>query len=160
MPVCSSKGLLEGLVGNVCVFEEFSFSTCSVLPVASLCFGNMGGPVECFNCGGDHFARDCPEGGKGKGKGKKGGKDSGCWNCGGDHIARDCPTGGKIGGKGGGKNVDCFNCGGPHFARDCPEGGKKGGKGKGKGGGKGICYDFRDNGSCKFGDECRFSHEA
>ena len=43
MPVCSSKGLLEGLVGNVCVFEEFSFSTCSVLPVASLCFGNMGG---------------------------------------------------------------------------------------------------------------------
>mmetsp|Transcript_73173 Transcript_73173/g.158297 ORF Transcript_73173/g.158297 Transcript_73173/m.158297 type:complete len:89 (+) Transcript_73173:82-348(+) len=87
--------------------------------------------VECFNCGGDHFARDCPEGGgKGKGKGKKGG---------------------------GGGNVDCFICGGPHFARDCPEGG--GGKSKGKGGG-GICYDFRDNGECRFGDTCRFSHSA
>ena len=31
--------------------------------------------MECFNCGGDHFARDCPEGGKGKGKGKKGGPE-------------------------------------------------------------------------------------
>eukprot|EP00439_Symbiodinium_sp_Y106_P069397 s1303_g11.t3 len=105
----------------------------------------MGGPIDCFNCGGDHFARDCPEGPKGKGKDGKG-KSKGpvsCWNCGGDHVARDCPDSGKGKGKSKGKSVDCFNCGGDHFARDCPEGGKsgKGGKGKGKGGG--VCYDFR-----------------
>eukprot|EP00403_Amphidinium_massartii_P026828 CAMPEP_0178403312 /NCGR_PEP_ID=MMETSP0689_2-20121128/17302_1 /TAXON_ID=160604 /ORGANISM="Amphidinium massartii, Strain CS-259" /LENGTH=130 /DNA_ID=CAMNT_0020024259 /DNA_START=124 /DNA_END=516 /DNA_ORIENTATION=- len=126
--------------------------------------------LQCFNCGGDHYARDCPEpnlkmdkGGKGKMGGGKG-KSKGCFNCGGDHLARDCPEGGggykggKSGGKGGGKSKGCFNCGGDHLARDCPEGNSKGG-GKGKGGGgKGICYDFRDNGNCRFGDECRFSH--
>ena len=56
----------------------------------------MGGPVECFNCGGDHFARDCPQGG-GKGKGKGGGKKGGggCFKCGSpDHWARECPEGG------------------------------------------------------------------
>mmetsp|Transcript_102672 Transcript_102672/g.209135 ORF Transcript_102672/g.209135 Transcript_102672/m.209135 type:complete len:89 (-) Transcript_102672:97-363(-) len=86
--------------------------------------------VQCFNCGGDHYARDCPEGdSKGKGKGKSKGP------------------------------IECFNCGGDHFARDCPEGNSKG-KGKGGGGkGGGICFDFRDKGSCRFGDECRFSHE-
>mmetsp|Transcript_19858 Transcript_19858/g.45235 ORF Transcript_19858/g.45235 Transcript_19858/m.45235 type:complete len:92 (+) Transcript_19858:88-363(+) len=90
--------------------------------------------VECFNCGGDHYARDCPTGGGGKGKGK---------------------------GKGGGKvkgSIDCFNCGGNHFARDCPE--APSGKGKGGGGGGGICFDFRDKGSCRFGDNCRFSHDT
>eukprot|EP00444_Apocalathium_aciculiferum_P028590 CAMPEP_0183441998 /NCGR_PEP_ID=MMETSP0370-20130417/86638_1 /TAXON_ID=268820 /ORGANISM="Peridinium aciculiferum, Strain PAER-2" /LENGTH=53 /DNA_ID=CAMNT_0025631427 /DNA_START=65 /DNA_END=222 /DNA_ORIENTATION=- len=50
---------------------------------------------DCFTCGGDHYARDCPEGGGGKGKragGKYGGKGGGkgCFNCGGDHLARDC----------------------------------------------------------------------
>ncbi|CAK0877020.1 unnamed protein product, partial [Prorocentrum cordatum] len=111
--------------------------------------------VECFNCGGDHYARECPQGGgKSGGKGKS--KSKGCFNCGGDHLARDCPEGGG-GGKGGGKSKGCFNCGGDHLARDCPEGG---GKGKGKGGGGGgICYDFRDKGDCKFGDRCRFSHD-
>ena len=49
---------------------------------------------------GDHFARECPQGGGGGGKGK-----------------------------GGGKSVDCFICGGPHFARECPEGGGGKGKG-------------------------------
>eukprot|EP00428_Durinskia_dybowskii_P024995 CAMPEP_0170248610 /NCGR_PEP_ID=MMETSP0116_2-20130129/24100_1 /TAXON_ID=400756 /ORGANISM="Durinskia baltica, Strain CSIRO CS-38" /LENGTH=44 /DNA_ID= /DNA_START= /DNA_END= /DNA_ORIENTATION= len=39
----------------------------------------------CFNCGGDHLARECPEGG-GKSGGKGGGK--GCFNCGGPHLAR------------------------------------------------------------------------
>mmetsp|Transcript_49961 Transcript_49961/g.125882 ORF Transcript_49961/g.125882 Transcript_49961/m.125882 type:complete len:134 (+) Transcript_49961:96-497(+) len=65
-------------------------------------------------------------------------------------------TGGSGGGGkgfGGGKSKGCFNCGGDHLARDCPEGGGK------KGGGKGVCYDFQQKGSCRFGDECRFSHE-
>ena len=42
---------------------------------------------DCFICGGDHYARDCPQGGKG----------SDCFICGGDHYARDCPQGGKGG---------------------------------------------------------------
>ncbi len=34
--------------------------------------------VECYTCGGEHFARDCPQGGgKGKGKGGGGGKGGG-----------------------------------------------------------------------------------
>mmetsp|Transcript_83017 Transcript_83017/g.185330 ORF Transcript_83017/g.185330 Transcript_83017/m.185330 type:complete len:121 (-) Transcript_83017:92-454(-) len=114
----------------------------------------------CFVCGGDHLARDCPEkeakGGKGKGK------NVSCFNCGGPHFARDCPEGGGKS-KGKGKSISCFNCGGDHFARDCPNG-NSGGKGKGKGGkagggGGGICYDFRDNGTCRFGENCRFSHD-
>lgn len=27
-----------------------------------------------------------------------------------------------------------------------------------RGGSQGVCYDFRDNGNCRFGDRCRFSH--
>uniref|UniRef100_A0A7S2LJT7 CCHC-type domain-containing protein n=1 Tax=Zooxanthella nutricula TaxID=1333877 RepID=A0A7S2LJT7_9DINO len=57
--------------------------------------------VECFQCGGDHYARECPERGSG---GKGGSKGKGCFNCGGDHLARDCPQGGGKGkGKGNGK---------------------------------------------------------
>eukprot|EP00929_Paragymnodinium_shiwhaense_P042398 TRINITY_DN21953_c0_g3_i2.p1 TRINITY_DN21953_c0_g3~~TRINITY_DN21953_c0_g3_i2.p1 ORF type:complete len:1405 (+),score=417.47 TRINITY_DN21953_c0_g3_i2:99-4313(+) len=72
----------------------------------------------CFNCGGDHQARDCPEGKK-------------CYNCGGDHAVRDCTATPK-----------CRLCDGEHFTHDCelcPESerkGKKGEKGK-KGKGKG-----------------------
>lgn len=35
-------------------------------------------------------------------------------------------------------------------------------RGGGRGGGRGgsVCYNFRDNGDCRFGDGCRFSHEA
>eukprot|EP00928_Gymnodinium_smaydae_P011357 TRINITY_DN141_c1_g1_i6.p2 TRINITY_DN141_c1_g1~~TRINITY_DN141_c1_g1_i6.p2 ORF type:complete len:142 (+),score=42.74 TRINITY_DN141_c1_g1_i6:164-589(+) len=133
----------------------------------------------CFICGGDHFARECPEGGKGKGKKGKSKGDQGCFICGGDHRARDCPEGER-------EPVKCFNCGGDHFARECPEERREKGKSKGKGKrgdgcficggdhlarecpegdggkskgkGKGVCFDFRDKGECKFGDECRFSH--
>ena len=38
-------------------------------------------PLKCYDCGGPHIARYCPE--------RK--KDSGCWKCGGPHIARFCP---------------------------------------------------------------------
>ena len=32
---------------------------------------------------------------------------------------------------------------------------------RGKGaGGKGVCYEFRDQGKCRHGDSCRFSHEV
>lgn len=50
-------------------------------------------------------------------------------------------------------------------------GGAWGGRGRGggrerdygskeKGGESGLCYQFRDKGSCSFGDECRFSHQS
>lgn len=87
-------------------------------------------PIECFNCGGEHFARECPE--KGKGGDKGGGKGKApmeCFNCKGPHMARDCPNKGSGKGKGKGGPIDCFNCGGDHFARDCPKGSSKG-KGK------------------------------
>ena len=35
--------------------------------------GGFKGPRECFLCGADHLARDCPRNGKGPGKGKSGG---------------------------------------------------------------------------------------
>jgi hypothetical protein len=55
-----------------------------------------------------------------------------------------------------------------------PRKGNKGGKGrKGKdrkgsrsrspsfkGGGKGVCYDFQNKGSCRFGTSCRYRHEG
>eukprot|EP00434_Breviolum_minutum_P021724 symbB.v1.2.019175.t1/scaffold1559.1/size111769/8 len=118
----------------------------------------MRGPLECFICGGDHYARDCFEGGQGKGKSRKGKHFVECYNCGGAHLARDCP-GGK-GGKAVGKRLECFNCGGNHYARDCPDGKGKGKSMKGSYGGKSVCCDFRDNGLCRFGDECRFAHGA
>jgi len=57
--------------------------------------------ISCFNCAGDHFARDCPQS-KDKVQAKGAGK--GCFTCGGDHFARDCPKADKQGkgGKGGG----------------------------------------------------------
>lgn len=38
-------------------------------------------------------------------------------------------------------------------------GGNQGGYG-GNDGQKKICYNWRDNGECRFGDRCRFSHDA
>lgn len=60
---------------------------------------------SCFNCGGNHYARDCPKAKGGKGKGKS--RD--CFECGGDHLARDCPKTrdrGDRGGGGGGGGVN------------------------------------------------------
>jgi len=72
----------------------------------------------CFICGGEHFARECPEAGE-KGTGKGNGK--GCFICGGEHFARECPEAGEKG-KGKGKAEEgCFNCGGNHLQRDCPD---------------------------------------
>jgi len=34
-----------------------------------------------------------------------------------------------------------------------------GGNRGGQGGGDRPCYNFRDNGNCRFGDSCRFSHQ-
>lgn len=73
------------------------------------------------------------------------------------------------GGKSSGGKGGCFTCGAcGHFAKDCPQRGFKGkgkgegkgeGKGKGKGKQAGICHDFHNKGSCRFGDDCRFRHE-
>lgn len=41
-------------------------------------------------------------------------------------------------------------------------GGNSGGYGGNRGGnsgGQNVCFSFRDTGSCRFGDECRFSHQ-
>ena len=54
-------------------------------------YGGKGGGKGkgCFNCGGNHFARECP---KGAGKGAKG-KGVTCFNCGGrGHRAAQCPS--------------------------------------------------------------------
>ena len=54
-------------------------------------FGGKGGAKGkgCFNCGGNHFARECP---KGVGKGGKG-KGVTCFNCGGrGHRVAQCPS--------------------------------------------------------------------
>ena len=49
----------------------------------------------CFNCGGEHYARDCPTSAKAKGEGKT------CYSCGKTgHIARDCWSDAKGQGKG------------------------------------------------------------
>ena len=53
------------------------------------------------------------------------------------------------------------------FGYDQPKGkgkskskGKDSGKGKPQGDGtRGPCYEFRDKGTCKFGDTCRFNHD-
>jgi hypothetical protein len=59
--------------------------------------GNLNGFGEkCFHCQGfGHYARECPQKGKGKGypKGKGKGPVEGCFTCGGEHYANVCPNG-------------------------------------------------------------------
>jgi len=38
-------------------------------------------------------------------------------------------------------------------------GGNSGGYGQRSSGGQNVCFSFRDTGNCRFGDECRFSHQ-
>lgn len=51
----------------------------------------------------------------------------------------------------------------PVMMQQDPNGGyyQQGGKGKGKGGGRndGVCDQFERNGTCRFGDTCRFEHK-
>ena len=51
--------------------------------------------------------------------------------------------------------------GGANQSGGAKGGGKGGGKGKGKdqNKGSGVCFEFRDKGSCQWGDKCRFSHD-
>ena len=96
-----------------------------------------------------------------------------CWNCGNSgHVGQDCtkpqsqdhcPARLK------GTYVKDWTPGQQRkkvkFAND--GGGGGGGKSSSKGGGKGnrgayvqaVCYNYRDNGFCKHGDRCHFSHE-
>jgi len=125
----------------------------------------------CFNSGGGHLARECPEAGRGFGKNggdsKSGSK--GCCICGADHLARERPAAvygcGFSSKKGGSQG--CSNCGGDHLDRECPEdSGEKGGgqRGDSKGGGsklqtaaattwrplgEKVCRDLWDRGSCR-----------
>jgi len=67
----------------------------------------------------------------------------------------DGGSGGRDNGRSGGYNDGGSRSGG----RDYNDGGSRSG-GRDDGGSKGVCYDFRDNGNCRFGDRCRFSHDA
>ena len=108
--------------------------------------GGGGGGGTCFNCGGDHMARECDKAYDSQSKFRSSSGRT-CFNCGGGHMAKDCPEeynpdsehrpqrreggrgrggGGRgRGAYGGGRDYDrprtCFNCGGGHMAKDCPE---------------------------------------
>eukprot|EP00976_Prorocentrum_cordatum_P100084 1192089-Prorocentrum_minimum.AAC.2 len=89
---------------------------------------------ECQAAKKARFGEESPAGRGGRGGGR-GGRDGGRGRGG---------RGGDAGGGGG-----CFKCGeAGHFSRECPTGG----------GGSGPCFSFKNNGNCKFGDTCKFSH--
>ena len=95
--------------------------------VDAFAYKGKGKTKDCFNCGGPHLARDCPETQKGKSKGK------GCYTCGGNHLARNCDASWS-GGKGKGPahfEGYCYKCG--KYGHDGTSCGASKGKGKGKG---------------------------
>eukprot|EP00730_Choanoeca_flexa_P013024 TRINITY_DN488_c0_g2_i1.p1 TRINITY_DN488_c0_g2~~TRINITY_DN488_c0_g2_i1.p1 ORF type:complete len:525 (+),score=89.57 TRINITY_DN488_c0_g2_i1:1567-3141(+) len=127
----------------------------------------------CGTCGGEHPAVECPEAGTaddGKkkriiaapsGRGPPGGtcykyNEEGhcrfgadckyvhaCGTCGGDHPATECtetPAGG-------------------HRSMSSGRGGRGGFRGgAGAGGKRGACYQYNDEGHCRFGASCKFTH--
>lgn len=42
----------------------------------------------CFNCGGPHHKKDCPQSSR---RGYRGSDDVACFTCGGPHLKKDCP---------------------------------------------------------------------
>lgn len=79
---------------------------------------------------------------------------TGSFACIASQLALDSPTGRKGRGKSkslsGSKCGGCWSCGEKnHRARDCP-----------KRRGWAVCHEFRDHGSCRFGDACRYEHQS
>ena len=107
--------------------------------------GKAKGPeTGCFNCGGDHFARECPQGpAKGKSKGKGKGKDK-------DGKGK----GGQGGYKGGYKEWPAA------FANEDKGDAKGTRKGERSAEQKKLlgCFHFR-SGTCNRGTECAYSHD-
>eukprot|EP00747_Dinoflagellata_sp_TGD_P050198 gnl/TRDRNA2_/TRDRNA2_146618_c2_seq1.p1 gnl/TRDRNA2_/TRDRNA2_146618_c2~~gnl/TRDRNA2_/TRDRNA2_146618_c2_seq1.p1 ORF type:complete len:266 (-),score=17.02 gnl/TRDRNA2_/TRDRNA2_146618_c2_seq1:9-806(-) len=118
-------------------------------PSTSQIAGSRGGPCSrtarrvdaqgrdmdrCIICGGfGHWSRECPAGGQGR-----------CLVCGQmGHRAKDCPEGGDT----------CLFCGKiGHLQRECPQ------LNAGLDPWKPLCFDFKTEGSCKFGRACPFAH--
>jgi len=68
--------------------------------------------------------------------------------------------GGNQGGNQGGYGGNQGGYGGNQGGNQGGYGGNQGGYGGNQGGQKNPCHNWRDSGECRFGDRCRFSHDA